>query len=244
MFGRLSISRKLLAPTLAAALLGAAFVTSTPEAIAQHASQPVQSEHPAKKLVSVDFAGGTTQQYYDALQKALGQNVVVIMPGTDTVVMPPVKLTNVPFGEAVQVAKYVQGPVAVDVRSEGQTWVVMGQDVRQGRTASLIQTHTWPIAEIIQEGTSAEALLSAVQAGLDLYGAGAQVKYHDETKVLFARGTTDELELIKDTLRAAGESAWAQRRGEQDHGEDIEARIERLEAVVAELKAALKTRAR
>ena len=133
MFGRSFRNSLFATTTIAIAMVGGVMLGGAP-VVAQSSSQPKlpeflenarpTSDHPAQKLVSVDFAGGTTQQYYDALQKALGQRVVVIMPGAGSVQMPAVKLTNVPFGEAVQIAKYVQSQ-RVKVESEGQTWIVV-----------------------------------------------------------------------------------------------------------------------
>lgn len=231
MFG-CSIRKTLLAPAIAAALLGTAVVASTP-AVAQSTSKAPTQEHPGQKLVSVDFAGGTTQQYYDALQKALGQNVVVIMPGAEAVQMPPVKLTNVPFGEAVRVAKYSRESQRIDVESEGHTWIIVPTQSVGGVDQSR-RTRTWSLSETIASGATADELLAAVQAGLDLRSTNVSLKYHDATQVLMANGTIDELTLITETLNSAKESAWV--KGRSGKADRLEERLALLESDVRGLQ--------
>ena len=230
------ITRSLVIPVLAGALLAVGFIAAAP-ANAQRADR-VQQVHTANRLVSIDFKGGFTAQYYDALQQALGDHVVVIMPGAETVVMPPVKLTNVPFGEAVRVAKYVRGETRIDVESEGQTWVVVPRDADGFDTSTLVKTVTWSVAEIVKEdGLSADSLMSAVHATNQLHGGEPEMRYHDEAKLLIARGTQAELASIDQTLDSAHDSIRAAEHAQETEVErDLKAQLREAQQEISRLK--------
>ena len=67
----------------------------------------------------------------------------------------------------------------------------------RGQTAST-NAGVWTLAGVLESGVGSEAVLSAIQLALEVLGSAtpADVRFHEETALLIARGDADQLETI------------------------------------------------
>ena len=218
-------------------------------ALAQsQAKAPAQALHAEGPVVDLKFPGGTVGQYLDAVRSVASEaNVVVITPEVLEITLPSVQLKSVGLGEAVLLMKGDYEPkehmhVRIDVDQIGAwgetrkpVFKVSGQVVRKGRTGT--ETHVWTVADLLAQGAAPEAVLTAVETALALYAEDhepAQVRFHDETGLLIARGDPWQVEVIDDVVDGIREGRQRQheldmqkRRSEADT--EGQRRVEELE---------------
>ncbi|HUU82429.1 MAG TPA: hypothetical protein VM243_02890 [Phycisphaerae bacterium] len=195
-------------------------------ALAQaQAKAPPQARHAGGPAIDLEFPGGTVAQYVDALRKVTPEaNVVVITPEVLEITLPPVQLKSVGLGDAVFLMEGDYEPKAhVHVRievnqigpwdeSQRAVFQVSGTVVRKGRTGT--ETHVWTVADLLAEGVGPEAVLTAVETALALYAEDhepAQVRFHEETGLLIARGDPWQVEVIDDVVDGVREGRQRQR---------------------------------
>jgi len=238
--------------------------------------------------VSVDFDGGSVRDYLDALANQLGVSNVLARGPLDRAQMAEVRLTAVPFAEAVSLAEEAElenGVVEVELGESlavvrafvddlFRERVVEGQRVIEGRPthgAAREESETLVFSFTRErsrdqdrvpnpEPTVDEALGAVEAAAAFADDDSLELSVHEETGMLFVRGSIDSLEIIERTIdalreRAARDAAREEieivremELAEETEGElqelmeeleRMERRVEELEAMNAELEGEL-----
>ena len=190
-------------------------------------------EHQDSRL-DVEFPGGTLQEYVERIRKARpsGAANVVVMPNARVLKVPPVTLVAVNVEVAVRL---LEGPYVLPDGRDAHVNVMSytigdSSDIVMKVVAHLedreIRASVWNVEEAIANGQSAEELLEAVEAVLSLFSEKADLSFHPPTRLLIARGTDEQLDLVREALEQL--TYGAERRREKI--EDLRERIEDLES--------------
>lgn len=225
------------------------------------AQEDAQQEDFGPKLFNLRFQGGTVADYVAAVAKAAGGANVFVAPEAAQVPMPAIELQNVAVANAIGV---LHGRTHVDDRrmiqlafNEGarsatgeQPIFSITAKVSGTRAMSSNQNRIWSIASLQTHEVTADDMLTAVQAALDLIGkdeAPAQLRLHDSTGLLIARGTPEQLDTIGEVLDRLEQSAAiryeARRAAAQPDQEKAELRKQLAQqgAVIQQLQERIKT---
>ncbi len=180
-----------------------------------------------ESVVNVRFEGGTVKEYVEALRKVAPEANIVVMNCVDKVEMPAVQLTKVSLMTALELldgrsSQNGQGYTELTVThndgdEDGQTvWVIDCQtsasDPFGGRGYRI-----WSIKDMIGEGstTSINDVVSVVESALSMVSEGGtegeaqlpQMKFHEATGLIIAKGTDAQLSVIDEVLEAMRDSA-------------------------------------
>ncbi len=220
--------------------------------------QRPEAEEQAETLVSLHFEGGTIGAYVEALQRAAGQRNVVVAADIAELKMPPLHLTQVPYEEAVRVIESVarHDEWSLGVEALGSIYAIRGGRAPQRRMPGGQQnaepeerTQVWTIGHLFDDERGADDVLSAVEAAVALEQTDVELRFHEPTGLLIARGPVDSLmviEQVASSLHRAG-----QRRDQdgsisstaaeayQQRIEELEKRVEMHEAERIELQVRL-----
>lgn len=163
-------------------------------------------------VISLKFAGGTAQQYIEAIQSQAGAVNVLIDKEGKNVPMPAVELTSVNVPSAIQLLEDREADVDMHhvmldvqtVRPEDQ----FGQPIYYVRAKSVnarSQTMSTVISvkDIIDGGCSADDLLSAVSTTVELLAGKsgqAQIRFHEPTALLIAKGDKEQISAIHEVI--------------------------------------------
>ncbi len=185
-------------------------------ALAQDAEQPKYQQPP---LIDVSFEGGTVQQYINAIRKQ-GTNVNVILDVEDlNLPMPAVELRSVELESAIFVLRKRQvvadGILAeLDVNMirhsprDNPTFVISAETRsvdRSGPNRSAVLS----VKDVINAGLTPSDILTAVETALELFGddrARAEMRFHEETGLLIARGSSEQMATIHEVMDQLRES--------------------------------------
>ena len=156
----------------------------------------------------IRFSGGTVAQYIDAVRKAAGGGMnVVMMPGVEGVMVPEISLSGVQAKDAMAVLNELRRP-------DGEAWARVSE-VSRGvyvlRPASderhEITREVWNLSELLSSGIGEDGILRAVEMGLGSVGDGAEVLYHEDTGLLLVVGTHDHVQVVDEILSEMHETA-------------------------------------
>jgi hypothetical protein len=175
-------------------------------------------------LISLEFAGGSLNQFAASLRKA-GTNVNIVMPElASEVPVPALRLTQTTVESALRaVGQMTTQAFRIDVevmrRSplESPVYSVAVMDLRPPEQKAPPQreiavfslqelTRTMP-GDPDDEGLSisADTILTAIDAGLDLGETSRRdkvgIRYHEDSGLLFIRGTREEIRLVEAALQ-------------------------------------------
>jgi hypothetical protein len=201
-------------------------ITFTFASLAFTASATPQEQPQEEKsipLINLKFAGGTVSDYVAAVSKASDGINVVVAPEAGQVPMPAVDLQAVTVSAALSVLSgraHVESRRAIQlIYSQGSTFAEnerpiysIGAQVHGAARGMSAITHNrvWSIAQMQNLKISADDMLTAIQAALDLIGEdqnAAQLRLHEATGILIARGTEDQLDTINDVVEQLERSA-------------------------------------
>lgn len=187
-----------------------------------------------KKFMSIDYMGGTVGEYLDAVSKAGGVTNIVI--GTDSISalrMPAVKVKRVTGTAAVlllQSLRFTSGANEASLHVE----LVSGDPDGVGASADSVMVidyvpGTAPRAD--SAGTRVEVfdlsayqrhdapmvtqIMDALKVAVSMQGVNRDFKLslHEGTGLLFARGNSDDLEIVARTLQSFVRSKGGQEAG-------------------------------
>ncbi|MHC4414187.1 MAG: hypothetical protein ACYS0G_02765 [Planctomycetota bacterium] len=189
-------------------------------------------------LISLTFGGGAVIDYVAAIQRAAGKMNIVVAPEANEVRMPPVTLHGVTPAAALDLLdgrshRQRDRSVKLAVRhmptyemQERQTYQVLA--LVSGR-ATGSRAHVWTVADLLENGIGAEAVLSAVEMALEVVGSGTEpdVRFHEDTGLLIARGDEGQMEAIDEVVDRLGQTVQERR---QDAVEQLQERLKRAEA--------------
>lgn len=205
-------------------------------------------EHQYSRL-DVEFPGGTLSEYVDQLRQARpdGAANVLVMPNAMDLTVPPVTLVAVDVESAVRMLE------GIYVLPDGRKAHVDVESYSIGDSADLvmkveadyetipIRASVWNLSEAIMNGQSAEELLGAIEAVLSLFPGKAKVSYHPPTRLLIARGTEEQLDLVREAIEELTEGAGSRRERIEDLQSDIGPHEDELQRLVGEMKVAEQT---
>lgn len=246
-------------PTPSAPLLVVIALLLSGTSLAQNEKPAVKNETPATGLLNLKFPGGTVADYIAAVAKSAGGANVFVAPEAAQVPMPAIDLQNVTVANALGV---LHGRVHNDPRqsitlmySEGGAFAENEQpifsitaNVSGSRDAKSLYNRIWSIAMLQSNQISADDMLTAIQAALDLIGehqAPAQLRLHESTGLLIARGSVEQLGTINEAIERLEQSAAIraaasqERRTLQQKIEEQSKTIEQLLSRIASLEAQL-----
>lgn len=166
----------------------------------------------SRPRISVDFPGGTIGEYVAALRKASPVANIVVSREAAGMSAPEIVLREVTLEVAASAVEFQ--------REEGDVWEAvqvagMGsggngnptafridyrKNQRSSSTAPKQDASAWSVADLLSSGYESDQVLAAIQVGQALFGEAATIKYHEPTKLLVARGTSEQLSLISRTL--------------------------------------------
>ncbi len=166
----------------------------------------------APRLISVKFQGGSAAQFIAAIRRVAGELNVVVAPEASEITIPAMTLNGVTPPAALNLVdgtthqsrggrsvKLTVKHMRVYSPHERPTYQVVAHVM--GPTAST-SAGVWTLAGVLESGIGSEAVLSAIQLALEVLGSGipADVRFHEETALLIARGDTDQLQTIHEVL--------------------------------------------
>lgn len=179
----------------------------------------VRSEEPKEVLISVDFPGGSVADYINVLRRSVGKVPVnaVVSAQAQRATLSPIVLRDVSLFTAMSAISAAAGNSSGNWLIEvipGQTRAMaalafsVDYKPRAERPADELVVETLSLARLIgsgkaeqNDGMSAAVVLTAIETGLQLGdGAGArapELKFHEESGLLFVRGTVPEVRLVQ-----------------------------------------------
>lgn len=219
-------------------------IASTPVGV-QAQSPESAYEHQHSRL-DLEFPGGTVDDYVNRIREARPSHAanVVVMPNARPLKVPPVTLVAVTVEAAVQLleGRYVLPDgrrVEIDVTSYA---IGDSSDLVMKVTAEIepleIRASVWSVEEALMSGQTAEELLGAIEAVLLLFPEKAKVSFHPPTRLLIARGTGEQLSLVRDAIEELIDSAEKRREKIESLREDIEPLDRDLHGMTGEIKIA------
>ncbi len=196
--------------------------------------------NPLKKPVTIDFLGGSINQYIEAVQAAAGERRVISFV-SDDVKVPKTKLENVSMISALLMLERCDaspvGPNAIVVLDREDDAVYV-RTVNRGAPVFLEETRVWSIRSIIdaEGGVRAEDVLAAMQAALALRAESIQVSFHAETGLVMAMGRSDQMSVINAVISTLQEDARARAALKRAAEERLDSEIQRLKGAQLELE--------
>ncbi len=165
----------------------------------------VGSDDRPARISNMEFPGGTVGEYIDAIREAApGANILPPITDVGGITIPPVKLDGVDVGAALEL---LDGDFPLDKRT------VLKLDVDEDHTddnrsvfritASKDTIRVWNVIDLLSEKIKAEDVLTSVETAVELLAddyAEVQVKFHEATGLLIARGTPRQVETIDGVL--------------------------------------------
>lgn len=185
------------------------------------------------QVVTVSFEGGSVREYVEAIKKVAPATNIVVMACADKVEMPAVQLTKVSLSTALQLldgrsTQGAQGYTELHVQynegdEEGQgIWAIDCEtslrDPYGGRGYRI-----WSVKDMVGEDqkTTINDVMSVVDSALSMVDEGEaeagtppQVKFHEATGLIIAKGTDAQLGVIDEVLNAMRETAEGSIAGE------------------------------
>ena len=209
-------------------------------------AEPPSRDQVSDHLVSLKFPGGTVADYTAALKKAAGDVNIIVALDAREVAMPAVELTAASVEAALRVLdgktfnngeRFVKLIVRDASMGQPGEQTIFNVDAQVGgRSIDSPQTsRVWAIGPILNSGAKANDVLTAVQTALDLLGkqyAPAQLKFHEATGLIIARGSSEQMESIEQVVRQlSGGAEGLQRQLIDCHNQNaaLQDRIKQLE---------------
>ncbi|MFG0251858.1 MAG: hypothetical protein ACF8NJ_03185 [Phycisphaerales bacterium JB038] len=215
---------------------------------------PAQAQYASaadSEMINVDFPGGTLGAYIEAIEAACESTINFVVVDDKVLAAPIAKIrlrgvTPNTALELVQGTKVVIGnrEYLVDLDrmggADGEAATIRVTALDRGNAPRETVTHTMIFAgqPLIEAGLAPEHLLAALEIALDLSASGepAEIRFHEETGLIFANGSNDQINAIHSlmgTLRGSLETNIA------EPVEDLEEELEEAHAIIEELSAEL-----
>lgn len=178
------------------------------------------SQAPASDtVISLSFSGGTVQQYVDAIRKQSGEVNVLLDEESRAILMPGVTLTSVNIPSAIELlddrtseadGRLVKLNVRTIHPSDPLGLPIYYVRAETGRTAQRSNSTVISVKDLLDAGYKADDVMTAVATTIELLSdksAKAEIRFHEQTGLLIARGAPDQIGAIHqviDQLREAG----------------------------------------
>jgi hypothetical protein len=209
-------------------------------------AQSPPPDQPSEKVVSVAFGGGTLAEYVATLRGEVGTvNIVLSNDEVGSIRLPAINLESVTLDSAVGLLESEVWPgdkhLWVHVEKLGASTGPKANPVyristhRQGG-ASVPEVRVWSVAGLMTQGVAAEEVLTAVESSVELLAGevpAAEVRFHDATGLVIARGHDEQLAAIDRVVDGLRRTVHERYEAKRDRGS---------EKLVAELQDVLKQR--
>ena len=172
---------------------------------------------------NLDFPGGTPKELVEAIEKAMGKPLNVIIPADDAdTEIPPLRMNHVNVNElfgALYTAstKTVYRPYGGPPYATGYVFETSGKPsddsiwsfVKHEPPTSLKRTpqracRFYRLTPYLESGLTVDDITTAIQTGWKMLGdtSPPEISFHKETNLLIAVGEPDKLETIDAVLKA------------------------------------------
>jgi hypothetical protein len=218
---------------------------------------PAQEAEPTERrpdlIERLNFEGGNVVEYVALIRRLVPEANIVLMPGAEQFQMPAMELRNVTVGQAahlIQTTASVPPNARLSIGRDGNVIAVHIQFGLQPAPQPRLYPTVLSLADIISEDLRAEDVLTSIEIALQLFGEDypkANVRYHDATRLLIARGHPEQVSYIGDVVEQL-RAGRPRRDPRQVIGDPVhtaaqvqlqERRIKELQQRIAELEAAL-----
>lgn len=176
-------------------------------------NEPVQKIAPVKKIselerrIDIDFAGGTILQLLEVIEKTNGikPNVIVSKEAAH-LNLPPVKLQAVTVAEAIVAVEKLEvineTMIRVNETPNVLTVVAYDKKKRQEKPKAEPISQVFDTRSLTSDEFGVVDIVTAIKATWEMMGFNghAQVKYHEETKLLIVVGPRHALIAASDLM--------------------------------------------
>ncbi len=175
-------------------------------------------EHQDSRL-DVSFSGGKLIDYVESIRRSRpkGAANIVVMPNAKELQVPPITLVAVTVEAAVRLLEGAYTlPNGAFSEVDVETYEIAGTtDMVFKVTAQYetleIRSSVWSLDSVLTDGHSEAELLGAVDVVLSLFSNKAEIKFHPPTRLLIARGTDEQLDLVREVIEQLISSAEQKR---------------------------------
>ncbi len=174
------------------------------------AGTPSISKH---DYFDLEFKGGLVRDYVRVIREATGRANIVMLPGAESFYAPAVKLKSVTVEAALSILQD-----AIEIEEDGRS--VAHLEVSDHRVGDApdrmfvirahaiphheqghIQNGVWSVKEILEgPGISIDDAVGALESALELFSDPAEVRFHEQTGILLARGPEEQIHMIERVL--------------------------------------------
>jgi hypothetical protein len=183
-----------------------------PPAILAQADDRAPAHGPA--LLDLEFPGGSALDYVNAIRAAAPSANIVVLGDLARIRMAAAKLRGVDVASALRVLDALpidQGPIAAKVGLDNvaaspdapPVFAVTAEIKDRGPAPGVTQSAVISLADLLGENLKSEQALSAIETALSLMesaAAPAQLKFHESTALLIARGSPEQIENIRQVI--------------------------------------------
>jgi hypothetical protein len=202
--------------TIALAGILATVLTAAPALqAAPQAEQRGAQERPS--LIDLEFGGGTAVDYLEAVRRAAGGELnLIIAPDVRLVRLQPITLKRVDVMAAVSLLddmqqdlndRWIELEVGRKGGAGGRTglpiFVVDAEIVVKNPRQSPKASEVWSVKGTLERGMKPEDLLTAIETALELFGDEydpVNVRFHGETGLVLARGYHEQIAIIQTVI--------------------------------------------
>jgi hypothetical protein len=219
-------------------------------------------ERPNAAVVDIDFPGGTLSEYLEHVNSRVEAveiasfNVVVARPSVAArIEIPSIRLRGVSVASALQLLQLVtdRSETRISIGNVSDSvFVVQTEEARKkpgtSDAESPVRVEVVPLGQFIGRDSKleqVEPLLSAIEQGVLLSTgsekSGPEVRLHFETRLLFVRGTGEQIDFVKTIIEnldenRANDSAHARCAEAEKRVLDLEAALEKERLRCVELE--------
>ena len=190
---------------------------------------PAWADAQEPPLIDLQFPGGSIAEYVKAINEAVDDFNIVVMPAARDIEMPSIQLQSVSVNAALEL---MQGEFHPDERTvlaikteefgpwqdnEKPVFRVSAEVHRRGRPSSS-DVRVWCLGDLRETDTQPEDVLSAVETAVGLTAGDydeAQIRFHEATSLIIARGHPEQLEAIEQVVHRLRENV--ERQLEEEH---------------------------
>lgn len=226
-------------------LIAALLLLYSPLAMqAQVPAGPIVDPPQGNPIVTVDFGGGTFQEYVEALRRAATRtspdaivNVYFADEAAAKMPLPPISVQRVHLETALEAATFSPAPDGDRVQvgrigrmggpNNAPIFVAALRSAQAVPPTAELRTEVFSTRQLLSTGMKAETVLTAVETTLNMEpdSGGATIRFHEPSSMLIVRGTPQQInsvhrvmqELTKAIRDQAGEAQRHELRAREVH---------------------------
>jgi len=183
-------------------------------------AQTDAADSAAAQAIDLKFQGGTAAEYIEAIRRVATNLNIVVMPEVAQVRMQPVELNRVDPTAAVRLLHGLrqerpEGTIVLSVDTipgelfRSTVYTVSAIPEGRGRQRKATASAVWTLTEILEGGTAAEDVLTAVETALEMFDEDydqATLRFHEETGLLMAYARPEQVEAANDVIEALSDA--------------------------------------